>query len=83
MNINENILHQVAARFIKGENIEVDIKGSEIQIETLHKLLTVSKNLMLELNKKNNNIDSIINMLHEKKELTRKFQNISGITWKL
>lgn len=83
MNINENLLHQVAARFIKGYEIEIDIKGSEIQLETLQSLLNVSKDLLDELNKENKDIDKIIENLETKKELTKKFQNITGVTWKL
>jgi hypothetical protein len=83
MNINESLLHQIASRFIKEYEVEVEIKGSDIQLEVLHDLLNTSKNLMTELNRENPNIDDIFEMLHEKKELTRKFQNITGIEWKL
>lgn len=83
MNINESLLHQIAARFIKEYEVEVEVKGSTIQLEVLHDLLNTSKKLMTELNNKNANIDNIVEMLHEKKELTKKFQNITGIAWKL
>ena len=48
MNINESLLHQIAARFIIGHDINVNIKGSEIQLESLHDLLNVSKDLLQE-----------------------------------
>jgi len=83
MNINENMLHQVAARFIKGHDINVNINGSKIQLETLNDLLNVSKDLLTELNKKEYDADKIIEILKTKKQLTKKFQNITGINWKL
>ena len=83
MNINENMLHQVAARFIKGHDINVNINGSKIQLETLNDLLNVSKDLLIELNKKEYDTDKIVEMLKTKKQLTKKFQNITGINWKL
>lgn len=83
MNINDSLLHQVAARFIKGHDVKIDIKGTPIQLETLQDLLITSRDLMTELNKKNADVDNIIELTTKKKELTKKFQNISGITWKL
>jgi hypothetical protein len=83
MNINENLLHQIAAKFIKDEDIQVEIKGTALQIKTLENLLNTSRNLMTEVCKKDYDIDLVIDMIHEKKELTKKFQNITGIAWKL
>jgi len=83
MNINENLLHQIAARFIKGQDISVNISGSDIQLEVLQNLLNVSKDLMTELNKKDCDIDLAIDMIHKKKDLTKRFQNVTGIKWKL
>lgn len=83
MNINENLLHQVAARFIKGKDIDIDIKGTSIQLETLQQLLNVSKELMNELNSNTRDVDKIVEIINNKKQLTQKFQNITGIEWKL
>lgn len=83
MNINENLLHQVAARFIKGKDINIDIKGTSIQLETLQQLLNVSKELMNELNSSSRDVDKIVEIINNKKQLTQKFQNITGIEWKL
>jgi ribosomal protein L21E len=83
MNINENLLHQVAARFIKGKDIDVNINGSEVQLEALQDLLNTSKDLMSELKKSNPNVDIIIELTNKKKQLTKRFQNITGIKWKL
>ena len=83
MNINENLLHQVAARFIKGKDIDVNISGSEIQLEALQDLLNVSKELMTELKKNSPDVDYVIELTNKKKQLTKRFQNITGIRWKL
>lgn len=83
MNINENLLHQIAAKFIEGQDIQAEIKGTNLQLEALRSLLDISKNLLSELCKKEYNIDLVIDMIHEKKNLTKRFQDLSGITWKL
>jgi|11BtaG_2_1085332.scaffolds.fasta_scaffold24746_2 hypothetical protein len=83
MNINENLLHQVAARFIKGKDIDINISGSEIQLEALQDLLRVSKDLMTELKKNSPDVDYVIDLTNKKKQLTKRFQNITGIRWKL
>jgi len=83
MNINENLLHQVAARFIKGKDIDVNISGSEVQLEALQDLLNVSKELMTELKKNSPDVDYVIDLTNKKKQLTKRFQNITGIRWKL
>ena len=83
MNINENKLHQIAARFINNEPINANITGSEIQIETLNILLNVSKELMQEIKKSNMDYNKITSLIEDKKRITKKFQNLTGITWRL
>ena len=61
----------------------IEIKGTAIQTKTLESLLNTSRNLMTEMCKEDYDIDLVIDMIHEKKELTKKFQNITGIAWKL
>lgn len=80
--MKENILHQAAARFISGKDIDIEINGSKKQLECLEKLLETSKKLKKVLDE-SENIDEAIELLHIKKELTKEFQNLTGVTWRL
>ena len=82
MNIDENILHQVAARYIAGKPIEMQISGTDLQLESLQELLDVSKSLKESLDK-NDNFEKSMELLKQKKQLTKRFQDITGIEWKL
>lgn len=80
--IKESVLHQIAARYISGKIVEIEIKGSKLQLECFTRLLNVSKDLKICLDE-NKNIDTISSLLEEKKKLTKEFQNLTGIKWRL
>ena len=82
LNIKENVLHQVAARYISGKDINIEINGSKVQLECFEKLLNTSRQLKEVLDKQNN-LDKAVQLMEEKKALTKEFQNLTGITWKL
>jgi hypothetical protein len=75
-------LHRIAANYIVGEDIEVEINGKGPQVKALKELLDVSKTLKEQLDKKEN-LDTVIETIELKRKLTKKFQNLSGITWRL
>jgi len=78
----EQLLHEIAASYILGKNIDIDIKGSTLQLECFQQLLTSSKRLK-ELLDEGTDFTSIKLELNTKKSLTRRFQNLTGVTWKL
>jgi len=80
--MKEQYLHEIAANFIIGNSIDIDIKGSEIQLECFEQLLKTSRRLKVLLDE-GKNFNEIKLVLNEKKNLTRRFQNLTGITWKL
>lgn len=80
--MKEQYLHEIAANFIVGNSIDIDIKGSEIQLECFEQLLKTSRRLKVLLDE-GKNFNEIKLVLNEKKNLTRRFQNLTGITWKL
>ena len=83
MNLKKGqLLHEIAARYILGKNIDIDIKGSTLQLECFQQLLTSSKRLK-ELLDEGTDFTSIKLELNTKKSLTRRFQNLTGVTWKL
>lgn len=82
MNIDKELLHIVAARYISNKDSNLEIKGSKIQLECLYELLETSKKLKESLDKKSN-IEEIVALLETKKQLTKKFQNVTGIKWHL
>ncbi len=78
----EQLLHEIAAHYINDRSLDIDIKGSEIQLECFQQLLESSKRLKKLLDD-GNDYTSIKLELNTKKNLTRRFQNLTGITWKL
>jgi hypothetical protein len=82
MNQKEIYLHNIAARFILDESLDLEITGKPAEIDALHNLLIVSKSLKEALDN-NKNIETISKLLEEKKVLTKKFEEISNITWRL
>ena len=81
-NTKSNILHQVAARYICGKQVELSLGGNNIQLECFQELLETSKKLKESLDNENN-LDKVKKLLEQKKQLTKKFQNLTGITWRL
>ena len=82
MTQKEKLLHHVAAKYIMSEDIDIELSGRHAEMNCLVSLLEVSKRLKIQLDE-NATIDAINKTLKEKKELTRKFENLSGITWRL
>ena len=78
----EQLLHEIAAAYISGKNIDVDIKGSTLQLECFQQLLESSKRLKNLLDE-GTDLTSIKLELSTKKNLTKRFQNLTGVTWKL
>lgn len=78
----EQLLHEIAAKYIKGQNIDIDINGSELQLECFQQLLESSRRLKVLLDEEGS-LTEIQRTANEKKNLTKRFQNLTGITWKL
>lgn len=82
MNNKELFLHNIAAKFISGHDLELELEGKSIEIDTFFNLLTVSKELKESLDNEYN-LEKVSSLLEQKKKLTRKFQNLSNINWML
>jgi len=80
MTQKEKLLHVIAAKYIMSENIEVDLEGNFAEVKCLQELLEISKSLKESLDR-DESFDKIISILKEKKEITKKFENLSGITY--
>ena len=78
----EQLLHEIAAAYISGKDIDVDIKGSALQLECFQQLLESSRRLKNLLDE-GTDFTSIKLELNTKKNLTKRFQNLTGVTWKL
>lgn len=78
----EQLLHEIAVTYISGKDIDVDIKGSTLQLECFQQLLESSKRLKKLLDE-GTDLTSIKLELNTKKNLTKRFQNLTGVTWKL
>ena len=82
MKNKSSFLHQVAANYIVGNDIEAELSGERIQLETFQNLLDASKKLRESLYKANS-LDRVLELADQKKFFTKKFQDLTGIEWKL
>tara|TARA_B100000927_G_C16450798_1_gene463741 strand:- start:629 stop:877 length:249 start_codon:yes stop_codon:yes gene_type:complete len=82
MTQKEKLLHHVAAKFIMEEDIDIELGGNLAEMQCLQQLLEASKSLKESLDN-NDPYKKIIAILKEKKEITKKFENLTGITWRL
>ncbi len=78
----EQLLHEIAASYITGKNIDVNVEGSTLQLECFQQLLESSRRLKNLLDE-GTDLTSIKLELNTKKNLTKRFQNLTGVTWKL
>ena len=78
----ENMLHYIAAKYIIGEDIDVSINANDAQIDCLHELLVVSKNLKETLDEQKD-FEKIKVLVKQKKRLSEKFKSLTGIVWRL
>ncbi len=79
---NEMFLHNIAARYIMGENVDLELDGSYAELLCLKELLEVSKDLKKALDE-NKSLDTIIDLMESKKFITSKFESLTGLTWRL
>ena len=82
MNQKEIMLHKIAAKYIVNEDVDVELSGNYAEVKCLKQLLEVSRSLKESLDN-NDDFNKIIAILKEKKAITKKFENLSGITWRL
>ena len=78
----EVFLHKLAAKFILGESLDVELSGKKAEMDSLFELLKISKELKEQLDLQED-YDKICHLVEEKKIATRRFEDISGITWRL
>lgn len=81
-NNKEKYLHNIAARFIMNEDVDVELSGGSAEIECLQELLVVSKALKESFDK-DCSLEKIKKIIDKKRELSKRFQNLSGIVWRL
>ncbi len=83
MKKNDKLIHNIASKYILGENINIEIKGNKKQLEKLSELLDISKKLYQSLNDNNTPLNKIMSIVEQKKTLSDEFFVLSGIKWKL
>jgi len=83
MKKNDLFIHNIASKYILGENINIEIKGNKQQLQTLNELLDISKLLYNSLQNKNIPLSKIMNLVEQKKKLSDQFTKLTNIQWKL
>ncbi len=82
MNQKEKLLHNVAAKYIMNEDVNIELNGNYAEMKCLQQLLEISRQLKVSLDN-DEPLNKVIALLREKKNITKKFENLSGITWRL
>ena len=83
MKQKELLLHRIAAKFIVNEEIDIELTGKPAEIDCLYELLTISKNLKEALCDKSTTLNEVLKIVEAKKDITKKFESLTGITWRL
>ena len=83
MKQKELLLHRIAAKFIVSEEIDIELSGSPAEIDCLYELLTISKSLKEALSNKNTTLNEVLKIAEAKKDITKKFESLTGIAWRL
>ncbi len=83
MKKKDKLIHNIASKYILGENINIEINGNKRELEQLSELLDVSKQLYHSLQDNNTSLEDIMSLVEHKKNLSDTFYQMSGIKWKL
>ncbi len=83
MKKKDKLIHNIASKYILGENINIEINGNKQELEQLSELLDVSKQLYHSLHDHNSSLTDIMSLVEHKKSLSDSFYQLSGIKWKL
>jgi len=83
MKQKELLLHRIAAKFLVNEEIDVELSGNPAEIDCLYELLTISKCLKEALCNKSTSLNEVLKIAEAKKDITKKFESLTGITWRL
>ena len=78
----EIFLHKLGAKYILGESLDLELSGKKAEMDALFELLEVSKQLKEQLDLQED-YDKVCQLIEQKKIATRRFEDISGITWRL
>lgn len=79
----DTLVHKIAAHYIVGENIKIDIFENDLQNKAFKFLLEQTKLTRKSILKESSKIEEISKELDKKRYLVDKFQSVTGITWRL
>jgi hypothetical protein len=83
INKREKFIHNIAAKYISGKSLDIELSGNKHEIECFASLLEVSKKLYDILNDNKSSLTEANDLLRQKKEATKHFESLTGITWRL
>ena len=81
-NKKEALLHNIAAKYIMNEDVDIELQGSYAELCCLKELLDISRKLKESL-EDSTSLDDILEIINVKKQKTKKFESLTGITWRL
>ena len=71
------------ARYIMGLDSGVSIKGSQEKVDAFCDIARKSRNLYEALNSDSANLDEVLSLIQKKKESSRRFKEVTGVSWRL
>ena len=83
MKDNLDTLNVSTARFIKGEQAGISIKGSKENINAFCDAAQHSKKLYEALNTAGTSLRDILMLIQKKKDSSRRFKDVTGLSWRL
>jgi hypothetical protein len=83
MENNINTLNVSIARYIMGEQAGISIKGSREKVDAFCDAARHSRNLYEALNSDDAPLKDILVLIQKKKVSSRRFKDVTGLSWQL
>ncbi len=83
MENNLDKLNVSIARYVMGEQAGISIKGSKERVSAFCDAAQHSKNLYEALNSKDASLKDILVLIQKKKDSSRRFKDVTGLSWRL
>ena len=78
-----DLFSSVSAWLSEGRSADVNLRGSQQQLETVRRVMIASRRFHEELNKPHADLQSIADKLQEKYEAAEQFESSFGVRWLL
>jgi len=81
--LKDIVFHNIAARYIINEKIDINIKEDKIVLDNYIQLLEISKKIYETLKSKKYSPEDLNKLIEQKNNLSNNFKLLTNIIWKL